>query len=162
MQQNSSEQNNSSSQNSSTNCNTRITKNPWYQNQGRLFSLFLIACIHFVGVGFYVAGQFQIHPTVLILKRDACDLVRKHGVSTEPHGVGDCRVTVPYSGSIFPAIATLHLPNENITIPANQITVVAIMNSTSWSPLQIGLISWQVVSVILPIIFLVLLGRTLI
>jgi hypothetical protein len=39
---------------------------------------------------------------------------------------------------------------------------VAIMNSTSWSPLQIGLISWQVVSVILPIIFLVLLGRTLI
>jgi len=162
MQQNSSTQESSSTQNSSTNSNTPVNKSPWYRSQGLLFSLFLIASIHFVGAGFYIAGQFQIHPTVLILKHEACDLVREHGVAAEPHGADNCLVTVPYNGSIFPSIGTLHLPDENITIATDQLTVVAIMNSTSWTPLQIGLISWQIISVILPIIFLVLLGRTLI
>jgi hypothetical protein len=162
MQQNSSEQNNSSSQNSSTNCNTRITQNLWFQSQGRLFSLFLIAAIHFIGVGFYVINQFEIRSTLLILKRDGCDLMREHGVATEPHGADSCRITVPYKGSVFPSIGTIYLEAEMITMPADQVTVVGVMNSATWTPLQIGLISWQIISVLLPIIFLVLLARTLI
>jgi hypothetical protein len=131
--------------------------------ESRTLVRFIFDRLHsFFSVGIYVINQLEIRPTVLILKRDACDLMREHGVSTEPHGAESCRVTVPYKGSVFPAIGTLHLPDENITMPADQVTVVGIMNSATWTPLQIGLISWQIVSVILPIIFLVLLGRTLI
>jgi hypothetical protein len=162
MQHDSATQENSSTENSSTNSNTRITKNPWHRNQGRLFSLFLIACIHFIGVGFYVINQFEIRPTLLIIKRDGCDLMQEHGVATEPHGADSCRVTVPYKGSIFPSVGTIYLEAEKITMPADQVTVVGVLNSATWSPLQIGLICWQIVSVILLIIFLVLLARTLI
>ncbi len=161
MQQDSSTQESSSTQNSSAN-NTPVNKKPWYRSQGRLLGLFFFASIHFFCVGIYVINQLEIRPTVLILKHDECVLLREHGVSTEPHGTDSCRLTAPYRGSVFPAVGTLHLPDENITMPADQVTVVGILNSTSWTPQQIGLISWQISSVILPIIFLVLLGRTLI
>jgi hypothetical protein len=162
MQKDTSTQESSSTPNSSTNCSTRINKHPWYRSQGRLFGLFFIASIHFFSVGIYVINQLEIRPTVLILKHDACDLMREHGVNTEAHGAESCRVSVPYERSVFPPMGTFHLPDENISMSNDQVTVVGIINSATWTPQQIGLISWQIVSIILPIIFLVLLGRTLI
>ena len=161
MQQDSSTQESSSTQNSSAN-NTPVNKKPWYRSQGRLLGLFFFASVHFFSVGIYVINQLEIRPTVLILKHDKCVLLSEHGVSTEPHGTDSCRLTVLYERSVLPPIGTIHLPNENISMANDQVTVVGVINSATWTPLQIGLISWQIISVLLPIIFLVLLGRTLI
>jgi len=153
-------QDSSSTKNSSTNDCSTINKKSWYRSQGWLFGLIVIATINFAWVGFYVAGQMQINPAVLILKHDGCELMREYGVSTQPHGVDECRVTVQYETNFFRTLGTIHIGDQQIRMAADQIIVVGTIDN-SWTPHKVWLIGWQIISIAFLISLLVLFARTL-
>lgn len=137
------------------------THQPWYRSQGWLFALLTVSTIHFAIVGTNFSNQYSIKPTVLVLKQESCELVKEFGGLTQPHGLNDCRVTVPFEKNMSGTSGIIHLENIEIRLSEAQVTIVGVLDQHIWSIPLILLTVWFGVSILIPVVLLTFLLRLL-
>ena len=141
-----------------TNSKTHL---PWHRSQGWLFALLTVSTIHFSIVGTYFTNQFNIKPSVLVLKQESCDMVKDFGGATQPHGLNECRVTLPFEKNMLGTSGIIHLENMEIRLSEGQVTIVGVLDEHIWSIPLILLTVWFGLSILIPVVLLTLLLRSL-
>lgn len=121
--------------------------------------LLLAALFHWTLFFVYVAGQLEIRPTALIVKKEGCGYMRQIGITAKIHESGEtCRVEVPYRANLIGSGGRIYLDDKQISIAENQIVAAAPLENQPWSPSQRRLVTWLSISLVLvliPLIFII-------
>lgn len=105
--------------------------------------IYLAALIHFAILVFYVAGQLEIKPTVLIIKNEGCRYLQQVGLNAQVQkSSNSCRIQVPYRSHLFVSGGTIYLEDKHISLSENQIVAVAPLEDQPYSTAQIHLLYW--------------------
>lgn len=115
------------------------------------------AAFHWTLFLVYVAGQLEIKPTALIMKREGCAYIRQIGITAKIHDSGEtCRFEVPYRPNLIGTGGRIYLDDKQISIADNQIVAASPLNDQPWSPSQKRLVAWLSISFVAVIIMAIL------
>jgi hypothetical protein len=122
--------------------NAQSTRHTRYRAIGQALFLMLICFVIWTPVAVKTEKEFNIRPTMLLLKAEACHFLRQNGLSPGNSNIdvansGSCSLTVPINANQLDGDVVISLENQHFRIAKNQLLVMASLDKQPWTSTQV-------------------------
>lgn len=131
-----------------TNFKTRnkTAKPSWRPTQGQAIFLFAAALFNWLISTAYIAGQFEIHPAVVILNRQGCEHLIQNGITPVPQESTDtCHIQAPYRANMLDAGGRIYLAERTMHISELRLVSVKPLPDQPWTARHWRLLGWELI-----------------
>jgi hypothetical protein len=128
-------------------------------SEAAVIMVFITMLLSLASTG-YIAGQFEIKASKLMLNHDGCIHLVQVGISPRPLPQSDiCWIERPFRPNPFDAGGRIWVGDREVKIPESQLISFSPLAESSWTVHQWLLIGWEILSVLL-VLFSMWLTRT--
>lgn len=139
-------------QNNKSNTTHRRNKSDrsWLPSQDQAILLFIVALFNWLFSTAHIFGQFEIHPSVVILNREGCEHLIQNGITPVPQeSTGTCHIQGAYRANLMDAGGRIYLGDRTIHIAEQRLVSVKPLPDQPWAARQWLLLGWEVICVLL-------------